>query len=101
MASLTTRLLVLRNLRAQWLLVASACIGLLFAAALACATPLYIKSLERLALNLEIDELGHFEAKILAFSFHSSIDSDSVTETDLAFERALNSNIGELYPKYY
>ena len=101
MASLTTRLLVLRNLRAQWLLVASAFIGILFAAALACATPLYIKSLERLALNLEIDELGHFESKILAFSFHSSIDSDSVTETDLAFERALNSNIGELYPKYY
>ena len=66
MSALSTPKLVLRRIRNARMLLAGIFLGILFATTLAAAVPIYLASLERLALNIEIDRLGRFQSKLLA-----------------------------------
>ena len=97
MSSLSTPKLVLRRIRNAKMLLASIFLGILFATTLAAAVPIYLASLERLALNIEIDRLGRFQSKLLAFAYYIPFTEQRMAETDGTFEEIVEEYIGEIY----
>ena len=97
MAALSTSKLVLRRVRHSRMLLASVFVGILFAATLAAAAPVYLVSLERLALNIEIDRLGRFQSKMLAFAYYVPLTPQQMTDTELAFVETVDDHLGEIY----
>ena len=97
MSSLSTPKLVLRRIRNAKMLLASIFLGILFATTLAAAVPIYLGSLERLALNLEIDRLGRFQSKLLGFAYYIPFTEQRLAETDRTFEELVDEHIAEIY----
>ena len=97
MSSLSTPKLVLRRIRNAKMLLASIFLGILFATTLAAAVPIYLGSLERLALNLEIDRLGRFQSKLLGFAYYIPFTEQRMAETDRTFEELVDEHIAEIY----
>ncbi len=97
MSSLSTSKLVLRRIRDAKLLLASIFLGILFATTLAAAVPIYLISLERLALNIEIDQLGRFQSKLLAFAYYIPLTERQLAETDETFDDLVDDHLGEMY----
>lgn len=97
MAALSTSRLVLRRIRHSRMLLASVFLGILFAATLAAAVPVYLVSLERLALNIEIDRLGRFQSKLLAFAYYVPVTTQQAEATERAFVETVDDHIGEIY----
>lgn len=79
------------------MLLASIFAGILFAATLAAAVPIYLSSLERLALNIEIDRLGRFQSKLLAFAYHVPLTDEWTARTEQAFDEIVDNHLGEVY----
>ena len=97
MAALSTSRLVIRRIRHSRMLLASVFLGILFAATLAAAAPVYLVSLERLALNIEIDRLGRFQSKRLAFAYYVPATPQQAEATEGAFVETVGEHIGEIY----
>ncbi len=97
MSSLSTSKLVLRRIKDARLLLASIFLGILFATTLAAAVPIYLTSLERLALNIEIDRLGRFQSKLLAFAYYIPLTERQLGETDETFDDLVEDHLGEMY----
>ena len=97
MSALSTPKLVLRRIRNARMLLAGIFLGILFATTLAAAVPIYLASLERLALNIEIDRLGRFQSKLLGFAYYIPFTEERMAETDGTFEEIVEKYIGEIY----
>ena len=97
MSSLSTPKLVLRRIRNAKMLLASIFLGVLFATTLAAAVPIYLASLERLALNIEIDRLGRFQSKLLGFAYYIPFTKERMEETDRTFDEIVEGYIDEIY----
>jgi len=88
--------LVLRRLADNWMLLLSIFAGITFAATLVAAAPVYLRSLERLALNLEIDRLGRPTSNVVAFAFNVPITHEALTETESEFNAIAEEHLGPL-----
>ncbi|MCY4528622.1 MAG: FtsX-like permease family protein [Chloroflexi bacterium] len=97
MSALSTPKLVLRRIRNAKMLLASIFLGILFATTLAAAVPIYLGSLERLALNLEIDRLGRFQSKLLGFAYYIPFTKQRMADTDRTFGEVVDEHIAEIY----
>ena len=97
MSPLSTPKLVLRRIRNAKLLLAGIFFGILFATTLAAAVPIYLDSLERLALNIEIDRLGRFQSKLLGFAYYIPFTEQRMAETDRTFDEVIEEHIDEIY----
>ena len=97
MSALSTPQLVLRRMGNAKFLLTSVFIGILFATTLAAAVPIYLASLERLALNIEIDRLGRFQSKLLGFAYYIPFTEQRMAETDRTFEEIVEEYIDEIY----
>ena len=97
MSALSTPKLVLRRMGNAKFLLTSVFIGILFATTLAAAVPIYLASLERLALNIEIDRLGRFQSKLLGFAYYIPFTEQRMAETDRTFEEIVEEYIDEIY----
>ena len=97
MSALSTPKLVLRRIGNAKFLLISVFIGILFATTLAAAVPIYLASLERLALNIEIDRLGRFQSKLLGFAYYIPLTGSRMAETDHTFDEIVDEYIAEIY----
>lgn len=79
------------------MLLASIFVGIVFATTLVAAVPIYLNSLERLALNMEIDRLGPFQSKLLGFAFNIPLTEGQIGETERAFVKTIDEHLGEIY----
>jgi len=100
MAPLSTPKLVLRRIRDDKMLLSSIFVGIVFAATLVAAVPIYINSLERLALNIEIDRLGRFQSKVLGFAFNIPVTEGQFAQTDQAFNETVVEALGDVYANH-
>ncbi len=97
MSSLSTSKLVLRRIGNTKTLLASIFVGVLFATTLAAAVPIYLTSLERLALNIEVDRLGRFQSKLLGFAYYIPFTEQRMAETDQVFRELVDEHIDDIY----
>ena len=97
MSAISIPKLVLRRIRNARMLLAGIFLGILFATTLAAAVPIYLASLERLALNIEIDRLGRFQSKLLGFAYYIPFTEERMAETDRTFEEIVDENLDEIY----
>ena len=100
MGPLSTPKLVLRRIRDDKMLLSSIFVGIVFATTLVAAVPIYLNSLERLALNIEIDQLGRFQAKVLGFAFNIPLTEQQITDTEQAFRETVDEHLGEVYASH-
>ena len=62
--------LIMKRLADDWMLLASIFAGITLATTLVVAAPVYLKALERLALNMAIDRPGRSYSNITTFGFN-------------------------------
>ena len=88
--------LVLRRLTDDRTLLISIFIGITIATTLAAAAPVYLKSLERLALNLEIDSLGRPGSNISTFAFNIPLTWEHLRETERSLDTAIERHLAPI-----
>ncbi len=97
MHSLTIRGLVRRRVsNSRWLL-ASVVIGVLAAATLVSAVPVYIASLTQLSINLEIDDLGRSGTTAFIFTNNLILTESRFQEIEGIVDDAVDSHIRPVY----
>jgi len=89
--------LMLRRLRADWRALAGVFFGILAAATLAAAAPMYVASLERLGLDLVLDHLVRPRSNINAFAFNLHLTHERLAETDTALDESIEEHIQPIY----
>lgn len=97
MSPLSTPKLVLRRIRDDQMLLGSIFVGIVLATTLVAAVPIYLNSLERLALNIEIDQLGRFQSKVLGFAFNVPLTEAQISHTEQAFTETVDEHLSEVY----
>ena len=93
MNTLTMPKLALKRLASDWMLLASIFVGIAIATTLVAAGPVYLKSLERLALNLAIDRLNRPFSNINPASFDISLTRDELERTERSVASAIDHHI--------
>ena len=91
--------LVLRRFADDWSLLASIFVGIIVATTLAAAAPVYVKSLERLGLNLEIDRLERPFSNISVFASNILLTEEKLRQTDNMLDEAIEDNIAPIYER--
>ena len=99
MNSLTLRRLVLKRLSDDRTLLASIFVSIAIAATLVAASPVYLKALERLALNLEIDALVRPFSNVHVYGSNILLTSDKLRETDRAVEDGIDRHLQAIYDR--
>ena len=89
--------LMLRRLRADWRALAGVFFGVLAAATLAAAAPMYVASLERLGLDLVLDQLVRPRSNINTFAFNLHLTHERLAETDTALDESIEEHIQPIY----
>ena len=84
-------------MRADWRLLSGVFIGVLAAATLAAAAPMYVSALERLGLDLLLDTLVRPRSNINAFAFNIHLTHDRLRETDRALDEAIRGHVEPIY----
>ena len=95
--SITFTSLVFRRLRADWRALAGVFFGVLAAATIAATAPMYVAALERLGLNLVLDQLVRPRSNINSFAFNLHLTHERLGETDEALDRAIEAHIEPIY----
>ena len=95
--SVTFTSLMLRRLRADWRALAGVFFGILAAATLAASAPMYVAALERLGLDLVLDQLVRPRSNINAFAFNLHLTHERLAETDRALDEAIEAHIEPIY----
>ena len=95
--SVTFTSLMLRRLRADWRALAGVFFGILAAGTLAASAPMYVGALERLGLDLVLDQLVRPRSNINAFAFNLHLTHERLAETDRALDEAIEAHIGPIY----
>ena len=95
--SVTFNSLVFRRLRADWRALAGVFLGILAAATIAATAPMYVSALERLGLNLVLDQLVRPRSNINAFAFNLHLTHERLAETDGALDTAIDAHIQPIY----
>ena len=91
--------LVLRRFADDWSLLASIFVGIVVATTLAAAAPVYVKSLERLGLNLAIDRLERPYSNISVFASNILLTEEKLRQTDSMLDEAIEDNITPIYER--
>ncbi len=89
--------LVLRRLADGWVPLVSIFFGIVVATTVIAAAPIYLASLERLALDLEIDGLKRPLSNINVFAFNTPLTRDDLRDTRLSLEGAIERHIAPIY----
>ena len=95
--SVTFTSLMLRRLRADWRALAGVFFGVLAAATLAASAPMYVTALERLGLDLVLDQLVRPRSNINAFAFNLHLTHERLDETDAALDESIQEHIQPIY----
>ena len=97
MQKLSMSKLALKRLADDWPLLLAIFTGIILATTLVAGAPVYVRALERLALNKAIDGLNRPFSSITAYALHVPLTSDRLRSTEQALENAIESNIAEIY----
>lgn len=97
MHPLSMRRLALRRLADDWPLLLSVFVGVALAISLVAAAPVYLKAVERLALDKAIDGLTRPFSNIHTFIFNMPVTQQRVQETEAAVADAIDNNISSIY----
>ncbi len=89
--------LVFRRLRADWRPLAGVFFGIVAAATLAASAPMYVSALERLGLDLVLDQLVRPRSNINAFAFNIHLTHERLAETDGALDEAIEAHIEPIF----
>ena len=95
--SVTFTSLMLRRLRSDWRALAGVFFGILAAATLAASAPMYVAALERLGLDIVLDQLVRPRSNINAFAFNLHLTHERLAETDSALDEAIEAHIQPIY----
>ena len=88
--------LALKRLGDQRFLHASIFVGILLAITLVVAAPIYLRALERLALNLEIDDLDRTQTNITAIAYNIPLTNETLVETEQQMRSAIERHIAPI-----
>ena len=94
---LTTPRLVLHRLRENWRLMVSIFAGVVVATALVAGAPIYLKSLERLGVDTEIDRTSSLILNIHVFSPNVTLTEASLAESQGVIDTAIERYLPESY----
>ena len=88
--------LALKRLGEQRFLHASIFVGIVLAITLVVAAPIYLRALERLALNLEIDDLDRTQTNINAIAYNIPLTNETLLETDIQMDAAIERHLSPI-----
>ena len=91
--------LVLRRLTGNWRLLATIFVSIAFATTVAAAAPVYLKALERLALNLAIDRLTRLSSNVNVVSRNVLLTPDEFRHTEQSVADAIDQHISAMYER--
>ncbi len=97
---LSTRKLIYKRVADDWPLLLSIFIGIVVASVLVTAAPVYLRSLERLALNLEIDTLGRPHSNLTAYAPNVPLSGESLARTERLVNDAIDTHIAPIYDRH-
>lgn len=97
MVPLSTSRFVLKRLADDWMFLLSIFVGITVAATIVAAAPIYLRALERLALNTEIDSLEGPASNLTIIAQNVPLRDDVVRGTELAVSDAIESHVAEIY----
>ena len=92
--------LVLKRLADDWPLLASIFAGIMMATTLAAMAPVYVTALERLGLNLAIDQLARPYSNITVFASDLPLREERLIQTDSDLATAIERNIASIYDRH-
>ncbi len=94
---LSTPRLVLRRLGQKWRLMACIFAGVVFATTLVAAAPIYLRSLERLGANTEIDRTSNLILNVHVYSPNVLLSYAGLTESQRVIDDAVGRSLSESY----
>jgi hypothetical protein len=97
MQPLSSPKFITKRLASDWKLLLSIFSGILIASTLVAGAPVYLNSLERLALDTAIDRASPVFLDILAYVPNIPLDGENLERTDQEVETAIERNIPEFY----
>lgn len=96
MSSLSLTNLALKRLASDWMLLVSVFVGIFIATTLVAAAPVYLQALERLALNLAIDQLHRPFSNINPAMFDIPLTAAELDRTDRSMAGAVERNVSPI-----
>lgn len=96
MSSLSLTNLALKRLASDWMLLVSVFVGIFIATTLVAAAPVYLQALERLALNLAIDQLPRPFSNINPAMFDIPLTAAELDRTDRSMADAIERQISPI-----
>ena len=99
-ASLSVLRLVVRRLADDRMLLAGVFVGITTAVSIIAAAPVYVRALERLSLNVAVDELERPFSNINTFSFNIPLTGSELERTEFALEDAIDRHISPIYDRH-
>lgn len=94
---MTTVSFVIKRLADDWKLLVAIFAGIAVAASLLAGAPIYLSTLERQAIDTAIDRADQSLLNIYAISPYITLNGDSLSDTDRAFDDAVQNNIADIY----
>ena len=94
---LSTPRLVLKRLADDRMLLLSIFVGITIATTLMATAPVYLKALERLALNQAIDRLTARVSSVNVFAFNVPLTTDGLANTEHSIGNALDRHVSPIY----
>ena len=85
-----------KRLSDDWKLLAAIFLGITIAATLLAGAPVYISTLERQGIDTAIDRANQSYLNIFAASPYITLDGASLSDTEKAFDQAIDGNIAEI-----
>ncbi len=99
MRPLSTPRLVLKRLADDWVFLTSIFVGITVAATIVAAAPIYLRALERLALNNEVDSLARPGSNLTIIAQDMPLRPEVLASTELAVSVAIDSHVAEIYER--
>ena len=92
--------LALKRLASDWMLLSSIFAGIVIATTLVAAAPVYLRSLEQLALNLAIDGLFRPFSNINPAAFNMPLTKGELERTESVVADAIDHHISPIYERH-
>ena len=92
--------LVLKRVADDWVSLLSIFVGIIISITLMAAAPVYLKALERLSLNVEIDGLIRPFSNIYVLAFNVPLTGDDIRETSGLLEDSIDQHISPIYDSH-